>query len=160
MVRFSFWCFKPGADSIASSWELVLQRLFSTFPNGWPGVGLLLLRLGVGAALVFPGVEGLLGSPGTAGAFVQDLIEMLGGIFLLAGLWTPAVGAVVVLNELLVGISLYPVRQEAGWHHIFLAVLTASVAMLGPGAWSIDARLFGRKRFRMADRARGKKPSL
>jgi putative oxidoreductase len=30
---------------------------------------------------------------------------------------------------------------------IFLAVLCASVAMLGPGAWSIDARLFGRRRF-------------
>jgi putative oxidoreductase len=44
--------------------------------------------------------------------------------------------------------------------HIFLAVLAAGVAMLGPGAWSIDARLFGRKRFRMADRNRGSTPSL
>jgi hypothetical protein len=31
--------------------------------------------------------------------------------------------------------------------HVFLAVLSVSVAMLGPGAWSVDARLFGRKRF-------------
>ena len=41
---------------------------------------------------------------------------------------------------------------------MFLAVLTAGVAMLGPGAWSIDARLFGRKRFDMANASRGRKP--
>jgi uncharacterized membrane protein YphA (DoxX/SURF4 family) len=44
------------------------------------------------------------------------------------------------------------------WMHIFVAVLCISLAMLGPGVWSIDARLFGRKRFDI-DRARGKRPS-
>jgi len=28
---------------------------------------------------------------------------------------------------------------------IILATLSATLAMIGPGAWSIDARLFGRK---------------
>jgi hypothetical protein len=31
------------------------------------------------------------------------------------------------------------------WIYILLGTLGAALAMLGPGAWSIDARLFGRK---------------
>jgi hypothetical protein len=31
------------------------------------------------------------------------------------------------------------------WIPIVLATLGATTAMIGPGAWSIDARLFGRK---------------
>ena len=30
--------------------------------------------------------------------------------------------------------------------HLLLAILGISLAMLGPGAWSIDALIFGRKR--------------
>ena len=33
------------------------------------------------------------------------------------------------------------------WVSIMLATLGAALAMIGPGAWSIDAQLFGRKRF-------------
>jgi uncharacterized membrane protein YphA (DoxX/SURF4 family) len=46
--------------------------------------------------------------------------------------------------------------EETPLIHIFLAVLSVSVALLGPGAWSIDARLFGRKRF-VIDRSRGRR---
>jgi putative oxidoreductase len=31
------------------------------------------------------------------------------------------------------------------WMLLMLAVFGATLAMIGPGAWSIDARLFGRK---------------
>jgi putative oxidoreductase len=136
-----------------------LQRLFSTFPNSWPGFGLLLLRIGVGIALIFLGISGLFGAlaPITA---AQGLIEAAGGIFLLAGLWTPVMGALIALDELWIAFSIYSLQPDRSWIHIFLAVLTAGVAMLGPGAWSIDARLFGRKRFKMGDPIRGRKPSL
>ena len=116
------------------------------------------MRLGVGIALIYPGVSSLFGGSGTPITIVRDLIEVAGGILLLAGLWTPVAGMLVVVDELWIGVALYPSQQDGRWNHIFLAVVTASVAMVGPGAWSIDARLFGRKRFRMADRARGKKP--
>jgi uncharacterized membrane protein YphA (DoxX/SURF4 family) len=36
-----------------------------------------------------------------------------------------------------------PSRYES---HILLAILAISLAMLGPGAWSVDAQIFGRKR--------------
>jgi putative oxidoreductase len=133
-----------------------LQRLFSTFPNGWPGRGLLLLRLGVGVALVYLGACGLLGTPGDAIADIRNLIEAAGGLFVIAGLWTPAAGAVIALDELWIALSVYSAPREGHWTHIFLAVLAAGLAMLGPGAWSVDAHLFGRKRFDFGERTRGK----
>ena len=53
----------------------------------------------------------------------------------------------LAIDELWIAISMYSSHREGQWIHILLAVLAAGVAMLGPGAWSIDARLFGRKRF-------------
>jgi putative oxidoreductase len=137
-----------------------LQRLFSTFPNSWPGVGLLLLRLGVGVALIDLGIRGLFGAVGVPITVARDFIEAGGGIFLLAGLWTPVMGALIAIDELWIAFSLNSSQPDSLLIHIFLAVLTAGVAMLGPGAWSIDARLFGRKRFTMGDRTRGRKASL
>ena len=135
----------------------LLQRLFSTFPNSWPGVGLLLLRLCLAIALLYFGIAGL-SNPSEMPVFAQDFIASAGGIFLLAGLWTPVTGAIAALDEALIAISRYSSAREHTSIHVFLAILSVSVAMLGPGAWSIDARLFGRKRFDI-DRTRGKGPS-
>ena len=66
-------------------------------------------------------------------------------------------GALIALDELWIAFSLYSGSPGGHLNHVFLAVLTAGVAMLGPGAWSIDARLFGRKRFDMSDGTRGRK---
>jgi uncharacterized membrane protein YphA (DoxX/SURF4 family) len=134
-----------------------MQRLFSTFPNGWPGFGLLLLRLGVGIALITFGVNGFFEASGEPGAIAPVSIEAAGGILLILGLWTPVAGASIALDELWIALSLYSSPSGGHWNHVFLAVLAAGVAMLGPGAWSIDARLFGRKQFDMADVARGRK---
>jgi uncharacterized membrane protein YphA (DoxX/SURF4 family) len=81
-----------------------------------------------------------------------DLVAAAGGILLLTGLWTPIVGALVAVDELWIALSVYSSQRDGPWIHILLAVLTAGVAMLGPGAWSIDARLFGRKRFDIGGR--------
>ena len=120
----------------------------------------MLLRLGVGIALIYLGIGRLFGALGAPITVARDLIEVAGGIFLLAGLWTPVMGALIAIDELWIAFTLYSSQPDSRLIHIFLAVLTAGVAMLGPGAWSIDAHLFGRKRFRMGDRNRGRKPSL
>ena len=122
-----------------------MQRLFSTFPGSWPGLGLLLLRLCLGIVLIYIGGVAYSEDSGGPIGLAQNLIAAAGGIFLLAGLWTPVMGTIVALDEVWI-VTRSPFREDP-WLHIFLAVLSVSVAMLGPGAWSIDARLFGRTRF-------------
>ena len=56
-------------------------------------------------------------------------------------------GALIAVDELWIAFSLYSPQGAIHWIHLFLAVITAGLAMVGPGAWSIDARLFGRSRF-------------
>jgi putative oxidoreductase len=63
------------------------------------------------------------------------------GLFILAGLWTPVAGTLVALVEFWIVLS----GGGNAWISIILAVLGGTLAMIGPGAWSIDARLFGRK---------------
>jgi putative oxidoreductase len=62
-------------------------------------------------------------------------------MLLLVGLWTPVVGAIAALVGIWSVIGLHSDPWAAG----VLAALAASVALIGPGAWSIDAQLFGRK---------------
>jgi putative oxidoreductase len=128
-----------------------LQRLFSTFPDGWPGFGLLLLRLSAGIALVCLAISGFL-TLGEPVSIARDLVAGIAGVFLATGLWTPVMGALIAMDELWIALSAYSSQRNGPWIHILLAVLTAGVAMLGPGAWSIDARLFGRKRFDIGSR--------
>jgi uncharacterized membrane protein YphA (DoxX/SURF4 family) len=120
--------------------EVTLQRLFSTFADGWPGGGLLLQRILTGTMLLYCGITHM----GKASQFVPSTPHIIGagaGILLLVGLWTPVGGALVTIVELWIVLS------QVGDPSIpvMLATLGATLAMIGPGAWSIDARLFGRK---------------
>ena len=118
-----------------------MQRLFSTFANGWPGVGLLFQRILTAILLLRIGVTEITGAPFSS-SMIPQLIGAFAGIFLLAGLWTPVVGTMIAITELWITIT-GPNNQ---WTSISLMTLGASVAMIGPGAWSLDARIFGRKR--------------
>jgi putative oxidoreductase len=71
-----------------------------------------------------------------------DVALILTGILICLGLWTPLMAAVEGIAELLMTVT-DPGRYES---HLLLAILGISLAMLGPGAWSIDALIFGRKR--------------
>jgi uncharacterized membrane protein YphA (DoxX/SURF4 family) len=70
------------------------------------------------------------------------MIGAVAGIFLVLGLWTPVMGTLVAIAELWIAFA----GVDSPWIPIFLATLGATLAMIGPGAWSIDAKLFGRKR--------------
>jgi uncharacterized membrane protein YphA (DoxX/SURF4 family) len=67
---------------------------------------------------------------------------------LLAGLWTPAAGVLLAIVEL--GLAVFYPGDR--WTHMLVGALGITLAMLGPGAWSVDARLFGRKRIRIPQR--------
>jgi len=117
-----------------------VQRLFSTFASGWPGTGLLLQRILTAILLVRLGVIELIGSSAPS-SWIPQLIGSFAGILLLAGLWTPVVGTLIAVIELWTALT----HPGDPWNSIVLATLGVTAAMIGPGAWSLDARLFGRK---------------
>lgn len=119
-----------------------MQRLFSTFASGWPGVGLAVQRVVTGVALLHHGILLFQQMPGHM-LLVSQIIGAVLGIFILAGLWTPVTGALVAVVEVWIALA------GAGdpWTSVTLATLGGTLAMIGPGALSIDARLFGRKHF-------------
>ena len=159
MLKPSIRGFERRSDLNTIDLGLALQRLFSTFPNSWPGLGLLLLRSCLGITLIYFGIAGLAAKSSEPITFAQNLLTLAGGIFLFSGLLTPVIAGLVALEELWKVLGLHRPPGESALIHIVLAVLAVSLAMLGPGAWSIDARLFGRKRFDI-DRTRGRKTPL
>ena len=117
-----------------------MQRLFSTFADGWPGRGLLIQRLLVGLTLVYIDFACLSTTPVCAAA-VSKNIGAVAGLLLIAGLWTPIAGFLIVGTEGWIAVSS---TSNTGFS-VVLGVLGLTLAMIGPGAWSVDALLYGRK---------------
>jgi hypothetical protein len=117
-----------------------LQRLFWTFAGGWPGVGLLIQRLTTGALALYCAVI-VLTQTSQSAAVAAAMIGAAAGVLLLIGFWTPLAGTLIAVVQTwnVFILSTNPLIS------VTLAILGATLAMLGPGAWSVDARLFGRK---------------
>ena len=116
-----------------------VQRLFSIFPLGRPGIALLLLRIGL-SVVIFEAAAGLLARAGSLWA-----MAMVGSAALMfcLGFMTPVVCALCVVLDaaylLSGGDTIAPV-------HLCLVLDAVALALLGPGGYSIDARLYGRQR--------------
>ena len=124
-----------------------MRRLFSTFAPGWPGVGLLILRLVASSSMVARGLPGLRAAQALQPA-ILELAAVLAGAFLAVGLWTPVSGCLVA------AFALWDLITKPGdhWSSIFLAAMGVALAMIGPGIWSLDTRLFGWRRIVIRDR--------
>jgi len=118
-----------------------MRRLFSSFARGWPGAGLLVLRLTTGITLVGYAIAFVCGTP-TSETWLLPGIAFGAGFLLIIGLWTPIAGTIVAFFE---GWRIISQHGDV-WTNVLLAGLGVSLALIGPGHWSLDARLFGWKR--------------
>jgi hypothetical protein len=124
-----------------------VQKLFSMFPAGVPGVALVLLRLSV-AAVLFVDQHGRLFAPMPSWLMLLALVVALA---LCCGCLTPFFAVVAGLLELVentcpTSVPLLPLSAAGCTPMVLVSLLVAAaVAMLGPGAYSFDARMFGRR---------------
>lgn len=127
---------------LTAAWRRIsietVQKLFSMFPAGLPGLALLLLRLAV-AALLFIDQAGNLLLPAPIWLLIVSIVA---GIAVSLGFLTPLFAGLSGLAKI-VGLASLP--QLFAPLVILALLLVAALAMLGPGAYSLDAKMFGRR---------------
>jgi uncharacterized membrane protein YphA (DoxX/SURF4 family) len=129
---------------------MVLQRAFSGFPTGYPGVALLLLRLVVGGAASLQAWLLITANYGTVNSsVVVALLAFVTGLALIVGFMTPIASVLLSAGGLLLMVdSSVPghlLLFESGMARLEFIVMSAALISLGPGALSLDARLYGRR---------------
>ena len=121
-----------------------MQRLFSTFPGGWPGRGLVLLRIAAAAPLLLAAFPLFFDDYVGMGVPFR-LIGTASAVLLLLGLGTPIAAALQVLIEGWLAFAGGTFSPNYG----ALALMGLALMMLGPGQYSVDRRLYGRKRIEL-----------
>jgi uncharacterized membrane protein YphA (DoxX/SURF4 family) len=128
---------------------MALQRTFSGFPSGCPGFALLLLRFGVSGAGSLQGVLLITATHNVMGGAVAAALAITTSLALMIGLLTPIAASLLCLVGLAAtinsGLAGYMPLFESSVARVEFVVMSAVLICLGPGAFSLDARLYGRR---------------
>jgi len=103
---------------------------------------LLLLRMLVGVTLIAQTVTQVRASKLSASGWLLAALIFLGAGCLLLGFVTPVVAVLI---------GLYSVALA---FNVDIVVLSTAIALLGPGAFSVDARMFGRREILISSASR------
>ncbi|MGJ5814440.1 hypothetical protein [Paludibaculum fermentans] len=126
-------------------------------------MGLLLLRAAAGVTAGLQGAVYLAGRDDAAAWItIAGLACILAGLTLSLGLMTPISGALVAAEAVSVGMSWLPAPAQnlfnAPLSVVLIVIVAIAVVFLGPGAFSLDARLFGRREIIIPHLPRSPKP--
>ena len=128
---------------------MALQRTFSGFPSGCPGFSLLLLRFGVGGTSSLQSALLIADTHHIAGVTLAAALASITSLALMLGLLTPIAAALLCFGGLAAtidsGVAGYLPLLESSTARIEFIVMSAALICLGPGAFSLDARLYGRR---------------
>jgi len=126
-----------------------VQRFFFAFPGGWPGAGLLLMRAVIALAILVQAACYVREPDPTLAAWAVGLAAIFAGCLLLIGFLTPLAGSFVALGALGIWLSLIPPCMptlfDSGTAAVFALTILWAIVTVGPGAFSVDARVFGRR---------------
>lgn len=144
----------PHVRPEAVGYGVAVYRLFSDFPPGLPGFGLLFLRLALAVFLASEAASpsAMTSSPGPAPG-IYSIGLMVLGLLVAVGFLTPIVQAIVIVVESTAVVTELPASgatllavTEGRWPLLAMVVVLAlALALIGPGAYSIDSHLFGRR---------------
>jgi len=114
------------------------------------------MRLTVALSAIVQGTNSLIESHAMMLSCAIGLLEILIGTALMIGFLTPIAGACASLGNLANGVSWSFTSGEKvnGIIALYLVVISIAISLLGPGAFSLDARLFGRREIVIPGRSR------
>jgi hypothetical protein len=151
-------------DSVVCQWStrrtrrFWLKRLVSAYPGGLAGIGLVLLRSVIGLTAAWQGVLCL--ATRGAGATVRIVggLAVLAGALLVTGFRTRLASFLIALGIAFTSLHTYPRATRDLFDPLlpilFAETMSMAVVFLGPGAFSIDAYLYGRKEIIIPYRSR------
>jgi uncharacterized membrane protein YphA (DoxX/SURF4 family) len=115
------------------------------------------MRLTVALSAIVQGISTLIESPTQILSWAIGSLETLVGTALLIGFLTPIAGACASLGNMAIAVSWFLTGENAHGKTVaafYLVAISIAITLLGPGAFSLDARLFGRREIIIPEAAR------